>query len=84
MPHTDVVADSDRTRNVQKECERGYYCLEGVRYKCPKGRYGDKIRETNSSCTGECQPGYYCEEVSATSVAIRVIISYLHKLVSTG
>ncbi|GMH70190.1 hypothetical protein TL16_g05345 [Triparma laevis f. inornata] len=62
MPHTDVVADSDRTRNVQKECERGYYCLEGVRYKCPKGRYGDKIRETNSGCTGECQPGYYCEE----------------------
>mmetsp|Transcript_16910 Transcript_16910/g.31665 ORF Transcript_16910/g.31665 Transcript_16910/m.31665 type:complete len:797 (+) Transcript_16910:126-2516(+) len=62
VPHTDVVAGSDRTRSVQKECERGFYCVEGVRYKCPKGMYGEKIRETNSSCTGLCEAGYYCEE----------------------
>ena len=62
MPDTAVVAFSDRTRDAQRECESGHYCLKGVRYKCPEGRYGDKVRETNSSCTGECDAGYYCEE----------------------
>ena len=65
MPDTAVVAFSDRSRDAQSECEPGHYCLKGVRYKCSKGRYGDKARETNSTCTGECEQGYYCEEGSS-------------------
>ena len=44
----------------QKPCERGTYCLNGVRYLCPSGRFGSTLRSWNSSCSGLCTAGYYC------------------------
>ena len=61
-PDTHEAGSSHRTRTSQSECEPGHYCVGGIRYKCPAGRYGDKRRETSSLCSGTCEPGYYCEE----------------------
>jgi len=41
-------------------CPRGAYCIDGVKYLCPSGRYGGQVMETNSSCTGLCHAGNYC------------------------
>lgn len=55
----------------QKPCPLGSYCVDGVRYLCPAGRYGLKIRETNASCTGGCLGGYYCPPGSTLSNEIQ-------------
>ena len=52
-------------------CPRGSYCLEGVRHLCPAGRYGARMRETNSSCTGLCDAGYYCPAGSISSKQVQ-------------
>ena len=51
-------------RYSQILCERGYYCVHGVRYECPKGYYGGETGLTDSSCSGKCTPGYICDEAS--------------------
>jgi hypothetical protein len=56
---------------AQVPCPLGSYCIEGVRYLCPAGRYGLKVREYNSSCTGPCRGGYYCPEGSIISTQIQ-------------
>mmetsp|Transcript_3555 Transcript_3555/g.5536 ORF Transcript_3555/g.5536 Transcript_3555/m.5536 type:complete len:1103 (+) Transcript_3555:128-3436(+) len=48
------------TRYEEFECKAGHYCLDGVQYPCPDGRYGELTRETNPQCTGVCPEGYYC------------------------
>lgn len=46
-------------------CPQGTYCLGGVRYNCPAGRYGLITGSFNASCTGPCQVGFYCPAGSA-------------------
>lgn len=55
----------------QKLCPRGSYCLEGIRYDCPAGRYGILPQETNSSCTGICKAGFYCPPGSIMKTQIQ-------------
>ena len=40
--------------------DEGHYCIDGERFPCPPGRYGDERRLSNSSCSGACDAGYYC------------------------
>mmetsp|Transcript_24846 Transcript_24846/g.52004 ORF Transcript_24846/g.52004 Transcript_24846/m.52004 type:complete len:389 (+) Transcript_24846:1244-2410(+) len=47
-------------------CEKGYYCHEGTRHKCPGGRFGNKDMETNDNCSGQCEEGYWCGQVSTS------------------
>ena len=57
--------DSDaHIRTSQILCERGYYCIHGVRYKCPRGYYGGETGLTDPSCSGKCSPGYICDDAS--------------------
>ena len=62
--------ESQLTKSEEHKCEPGSYCIEGVRYLCPAGRYGDKHGETNSQCTGTCKEGHYCPRGSASSTQI--------------
>lgn len=41
-------------------CDRGSYCIRGVKHLCPAGRYGSVQQSSNSSCTGACAAGFYC------------------------
>ncbi|CAM9366264.1 unnamed protein product, partial [Ectocarpus sp. 8 AP-2014] len=45
-------------------CPVGRYCVGGVSWPCPAGRFGASERSVNSSCTGLCGPGHYCPEGS--------------------
>jgi hypothetical protein len=51
---------------AQKMCTQGYYCIDGVRTACPAGRFGNKMQEINSSCTGACEPGWWCPPASTS------------------
>lgn len=51
----------------QTICPRGSYCISGVRYLCPAGRYGGNIQSINSSCTALCRGGFYCPAGSSLS-----------------
>ena len=56
-------------RSKEMECEPGHYCLQGLRYRCPAGRYGALRRETNPTCQGSCAEGYYCQWSSISPYA---------------
>ena len=60
--HIDIT-----TRIAQIQCEYGYYCDKGIRFKCPAGRYGNNIGLTNNTCSGLCSKGFICNEGSPTS-----------------
>ncbi|KAJ8535084.1 hypothetical protein ON010_g13655 [Phytophthora cinnamomi] len=52
----------------QIRCEKGYYCVFGIRRVCPAGVFGDSTRVTTPACSAPCPKGSYCPE--ATNVPI--------------
>ena len=70
--------NSSFTRYDEFECEPGYYCVGGLRYICPAGRYGSKRRAHSetvaegplTACEGLCATGYYCPEGSTSPYAL--------------
>ncbi|CAN0540313.1 unnamed protein product, partial [Ectocarpus sp. 8 AP-2014] len=46
------------------QCEPGHFCVGGVRFPCPGGRFGASAREVRPQCQGECAGGWYCPEGS--------------------
>ncbi|DAZ92498.1 TPA: hypothetical protein N0F65_012728 [Lagenidium giganteum] len=59
------------TRAVERPCEPGYFCVDGVRKPCPAGSYGIRRFETNPLCNGLCEAGYYCPLASTSSRAVQ-------------
>jgi hypothetical protein len=43
----------------QTACPKGFYCLDGKRFKCSGGRFGAILKQTNSSCSGLCRKGFF-------------------------
>ena len=54
------VGGTELSRISQKECEMGFYCVEGVRHPCPPGQIGNATGLFSSKCSGPCPEGYYC------------------------
>eukprot|EP00644_Phytophthora_capsici_P013892 jgi/Phyca11/119984/e_gw1.40.311.1 len=52
----------------QIRCEKGYYCVFGIRRVCPAGVFGESTRMTTPECSDLCPKGSYCPE--ATNVPI--------------
>ena len=53
--------------NSEMPCGPGNYCNNTGMIspnKCPKGRYGSSVYNTNPLCDGPCSAGYYCDEGS--------------------
>ena len=46
------------------KCALGHYCVNGLEYRCPAGRYGSSEGLMSPECTGLCLPGEYCPEGS--------------------
>ncbi|KAL3801129.1 hypothetical protein HJC23_002422 [Cyclotella cryptica] len=65
-PESMYPPNSQLTKSKEEKCKPGSYCIDGVRYLCPAGRYGDKELETSSECR-PCQAGYYCPNNGSTS-----------------
>jgi hypothetical protein len=57
------------TRYQQFPCEPGHYCENGLRFKCPHGRYGALTQETRPLCEGVCTQGYFCLESSTSPMS---------------
>ncbi|KAE9043578.1 hypothetical protein PR001_g5732 [Phytophthora rubi] len=53
-----------------RRCEPGHYCVDGERYECPAGTFGDRAGLTTSECSGPCSAGYYCLEGSIVGQAV--------------
>merc|ERR1712146_738684 len=49
-------------------CERGHYCVQGVKYECPQGYYGGDLGLTDPLCSGMCDPGYICSTASPSKI----------------
>lgn len=50
----------DNFHSVQYPCDEGYYCIDGEKFPCPAGTYGNTKSLTNDTCSGLCPIGYYC------------------------
>merc|ERR1711988_146647 len=61
-----TVGNNRTTRYDQKPCPMGSYCIDGVIYDCPAGRYGRGERLIDPQCTGPCAKGHYCPPGSTT------------------
>ena len=67
--YTIPEAVDGKHRENQTKCEPGWYCVDGVRTKCPVGRYGTTEELSHSNCTAECPSGYYCPLGSPDPIA---------------
>ncbi|GMF50831.1 unnamed protein product [Phytophthora fragariaefolia] len=54
------VGVTNTTRFFQRPCEPGYFCVNGIKYQCPAGTYGETSGLSTAACSGKCAPGYYC------------------------
>lgn len=57
---SDSVDDDAAVRISEIICEPGYYCISGVRYRCPLGYYGGVSGLQADTCDGQCDAGYLC------------------------
>jgi len=65
---------TEDARSTEQKCEKGYYCVKGVRYSCPAGTYGDVdgifynyLNQNENICSGFCDKGYYCPPGSTSA-----------------
>ena len=49
-------------RTHQLSCNPGSYCVQGKKYPCPAGFYGNTSFLVNVTCTAVCPEGSYCPE----------------------
>jgi hypothetical protein len=59
-----IENDALATRTAETECERGSYCVAGVKRGCPPGTYGLTRGLASADCTRLCPPGHFCPEGS--------------------
>jgi hypothetical protein len=69
-------ADSDllddrhiKTRSAILPCPFGTFCLDGIKYACPAGHYGNELTQSNPTCNGPCPEGFYCPSASVDPFA---------------
>ena len=48
-------------RDGERVCEPGTYCLNGVQWACPLGKYGKTSALSAAACSGSCAAGYDCD-----------------------
>ena len=61
------LASSPAMRKSIAICDAGFWCNEGNRYACPKGRFGYEEGLTTPDCSGSCEKGYYCPPASTNA-----------------
>ena len=52
--------------SAQVFCPPGSFCIDGIKYECPAGRYGSSQGEIDPLCSGECEEGHYCPKASTS------------------
>ena len=54
------------TRSAILPCPSGMYCMDGLQYECPAGRFSRSGSRTEE-CDGLCAAGYYCPTSSSSA-----------------
>jgi hypothetical protein len=57
-------SEDENIRSAQTKCDPGHYCIDGVKYQCPGGTYGNVFGLFKPECSGKCHPGHYCPPAS--------------------
>lgn len=60
---------ANTTQIQQARCEPGHYCVGGVKFQCPAGRYGSLHGETRPACEGPAEPGFFTPPGSTSAHA---------------
>ncbi len=50
-------SDDETIRPTYAMCEPGNYCINGVKYPCPEGAYGETSGLQSADCSGSCAEG---------------------------
>ena len=66
LPGYYTIGNSRTTRFAQQPCSPGTYCINGVVYDCPAGRFGITSRLASPECSGPCAVGHYCPSASTS------------------
>jgi len=56
-------ADAGMTMSWERQCEVGYYCVDGIKHECPPGHFGHLAGSKSSSECVPCRRGFYCPSV---------------------
>ena len=48
-------------------CEEGYWCRDGIKNQCSRGKYGGVRGLSDEECSGPCKPGFICDAGSWTA-----------------
>jgi hypothetical protein len=64
LPGYYTTGNNATTHSDQMICP---YCMNGKRYPCSGGRYGDQEGLISANCTGICSRGFYCPAGSTSS-----------------
>jgi hypothetical protein len=62
------ISTTSKTRTNQVKCPKGSFCIDGLAFLCPGGRYGSVEGLLSADCSGECKEGFYCPEGSISSI----------------
>eukprot|EP00948_MAST-09A_sp_MAST-9A-sp1_P001588 g1588.t1 len=65
---THVGGETVRQRQIL--CEEGHYCVNGRRYECLPGTFGNKVGETSSTCSGICEADFACPSASTSPTQV--------------
>ena len=49
---------SSATNTAQLPCPVGSYCVAGVQYLCPAGKWGNNVTGASTVCANNCSNGY--------------------------
>jgi len=68
-----LLATSGNTHNrvAQIICERGNFCINGIKSKCPPGVYGSTEGLSSPTCTAPCPLAHYCPAGSTNGTTHR-------------
>lgn len=50
------------TMSWQRECEEGFYCVDGMKLQCPKGTFNNDTGMSHISDCKSCQKGTLTEQ----------------------
>ena len=52
--------ETSQSRTKQVLCPLGHFCVNGVRFPCPAGRFGEREGSSSPDCSGLCEAGFFC------------------------
>ncbi len=69
-PDSNLLDDvNTKTRSAVFPCPFGTFCVDGIKYSCPAGYYGNVVGQSNPTCSGACPEGFYCPIASVDPFA---------------